>query len=162
MVDETKNMPRNYTLCIVHKKDQVLLGMKKRGFGEGKWNGFGGKVQIGESIENASKRELCEEVHIQADKMTKLGMLDFTHSNTIETSRVHIYKCHSFQGEVKESEEMIPKWFSVKDIPFGNMWKDDAFWMPLFLDNKVFIGSFAFSENQEILEYKLKEVSASD
>jgi len=25
--------------------DQVLLGMKKRGFGEGKWNGFGGKLE---------------------------------------------------------------------------------------------------------------------
>ena len=23
---------------------EVLLGMKKRGFGTGKWNGFGGKV----------------------------------------------------------------------------------------------------------------------
>lgn len=34
----------------------VLLGMKKRGFGAGKWNGFGGKVQPGETIEEAARR----------------------------------------------------------------------------------------------------------
>ena len=35
---------------------QILLGLKKRGFGEGKWNGFGGKVQPGESIAQGAIR----------------------------------------------------------------------------------------------------------
>ena len=35
--------------------------MKKRGFGEGKWNGFGGKVEEGETILQAALRELKEE-----------------------------------------------------------------------------------------------------
>jgi len=39
------------TLMMIMKKTnpnsypKVLLGMKKKGFGEGKWNGFGGKVE---------------------------------------------------------------------------------------------------------------------
>ncbi len=42
---------------------RILLGMKKRGFGEGKWNGFGGKVNLidgryQETIEEAAMREL--------------------------------------------------------------------------------------------------------
>ena len=37
-------------------KNQILLGMKKRGFGSGKWNGFGGKVEPNETIEEAAKR----------------------------------------------------------------------------------------------------------
>jgi len=28
----------------------MLLGLKKRGFGKDKWNGFGGKVEANESI----------------------------------------------------------------------------------------------------------------
>ncbi len=36
------------TLVYILKDDQILLGMKKRGFGVGKWNGFGGKVKLGE------------------------------------------------------------------------------------------------------------------
>jgi len=39
---------------------RILLGMKKRGLGIGKWNGFGGKLEPGESIEAAAARELHE------------------------------------------------------------------------------------------------------
>ena len=38
------------TLVYIRNEDKVLLGMKKRGFGKGKWNGFGGKVEHGENI----------------------------------------------------------------------------------------------------------------
>ena len=51
------------SLCfLVDKKNKrVLMGMKKRGFGAGKYNGFGGKVEAGETIEEAVIRELWEE-----------------------------------------------------------------------------------------------------
>ena len=45
-----------YTLIYVLKDDVVLLGMKKRGFGVGRWNGFGGKVMDGEDIAAGAKR----------------------------------------------------------------------------------------------------------
>ena len=45
-----------YTLIVVKKDDQVLLGFKKRGFGINKWNGFGGKVESGESITTCAIR----------------------------------------------------------------------------------------------------------
>jgi hypothetical protein len=31
---------RILTLCIIHKNSKILLGMKKRGFGVGFWNGL--------------------------------------------------------------------------------------------------------------------------
>jgi len=40
----------------VRRERAILLGYKKRGFGAGKWNGFGGKVEIGETVEDAAKR----------------------------------------------------------------------------------------------------------
>jgi len=33
-------------VLLFNDRDEVLLGFKKRGFGQGKWNGFGGKVQL--------------------------------------------------------------------------------------------------------------------
>ena len=36
---------RQATICLLRKNDEVLLAMKKRGFGVGKWNGVGGKVK---------------------------------------------------------------------------------------------------------------------
>lgn len=44
------------TLVMIMKNNQILLGMKKRGFGVNRWNGFGGKLQQGESILDAAKR----------------------------------------------------------------------------------------------------------
>ena len=49
------------TLVFLREDGRVLLGMKKRGFGAGKWNGFGGKVETGETITEAAVREVKEE-----------------------------------------------------------------------------------------------------
>ena len=54
-------MKKILTLCVIYQHPRVLLGMKKRGFGKGRWNGFGGKVKEGETIEEATKRETLEE-----------------------------------------------------------------------------------------------------
>lgn len=48
-------------MAIIQHGDQVLLAMKKKGFGEGWWNGYGGKVEAGETVEAAMVRELREE-----------------------------------------------------------------------------------------------------
>ncbi|KAG4070235.1 hypothetical protein HA402_003925 [Bradysia odoriphaga] len=52
-----------FTLVFVFDDDKqrLLLGLKKRGFGLGKYNGFGGKVEENESIDDAALRELNEE-----------------------------------------------------------------------------------------------------
>lgn len=147
------------TLCIIQKDSQVLLGMKKRGFGEGRWNGFGGKVELGESIEAAAKREILEEAYIEAHDLVELGVIDFTFEDNADELEVHIFKCTSFEGVIGESEEMLPKWFFVDEIPYETMWKDDIFWMPLFLQNKKFKGRFLFDVQHEVVENELREVS---
>ena len=144
------------TLCIVHQDDRVLLGMKKRGFGMGKWNGFGGKVQENESIEAAAKRELFEEANIQVQELEQLGLLDFSWSkNPDQILQVNIFKATQFTGIPTETEEMKPEWFSIKDIPYEKMWADDIHWIPLFLENKKFKGNFIFDDNNNVLEYRL-------
>ena len=42
------------TLVLILQDEKILLGMKKRGFGAGRWNGFGGKVREDESIESST------------------------------------------------------------------------------------------------------------
>lgn len=58
MVDSVLHRPPNklLTLLFVCEPGRVLLGMKKRGFGIGRWNGFGGKVQEGETVEEGAIR----------------------------------------------------------------------------------------------------------
>jgi len=147
------------TLCIIHQGDKVLLGMKKRGFGMGKWNGFGGKVAEGESIEEATKRELFEECEVSVDNLENRGVLDFSwKGKEDQVLEVNIFKATEFSGQPQETEEMKPQWFDVDKIPFEKMWADDIFWIPLFLAGKKFKGKFVFDEKNNVAEHELIEV----
>lgn len=148
-------MKKQLTLCIVHQHPKVLLGMKKRGFGEGRWNGFGGKVKKGETIEDAVRREMKEESGVTVHNPEKIGILDFEFKGNPEILEVHIFKAGEFGGEPSESEEMKPQWFHVDEIPFMEMWPDDVYWFPHFLKERKFRGKFLFGENDTILEKEI-------
>ena len=60
------------TLVLLREDNRVLLGMKKRGFGAGKWNGFGGKLEPGETVVEAAAREVQEECGLTVNT-TDLG-----------------------------------------------------------------------------------------
>ncbi|KAM9493873.1 oxidized purine nucleoside triphosphate hydrolase [Clarias gariepinus] len=147
------------TLVLVVQPGRVLLGMKKRGFGAGKWNGFGGKVQPGESIEQAARRELLEESALTTDTLYKIGNITFEFVGETELMDVHIFRADDYKGEPTESDEMRPQWFDIDKIPYGEMWADDIIWFPLMLQKKKFLGYFKFQGHDVILEQKLNEVA---
>jgi len=153
-----RNMKKLLTLTIIHQQPKILLGMKKRGFGVGRWNGFGGKVSFGETIEDAAKREMQEEAGVKLENLDKVGIIDFEFKGNPEILQVHIFRSDNFSGEPTESEEMKPQWFHTNEIPFKEMWPDDIHWMPLFLDGKKFKGKFLFGESDSILQKELSEV----
>jgi len=146
------------TLCIIHQHPRILLGMKKRGFGMGRWNGFGGKVSAEETIEECAKRETFEEIGIEIKNPDKVGIMEFEFKGNPEIVEVHVFKSGDFSGELTESEEMKPQWFHIDEIPFKKMWPDDKYWMPLFLSGKKFRGKFLFGKSDVILEQELIEV----
>lgn len=158
------NSKKILTLCLVQQGDKVLLGMKKKGFGAGRWNGFGGKVEAGETVEDAVKREVKEEADIAVSKIEKMGVIDFEFQGDPQILEVHVFKAENFAGEPKETEEMRPAWYDIDKIPFDSMWPDDKFWLPLFLENKKFTGRFLFkgddsAHNTQILEHSLQIVN---
>lgn len=132
--------------------------MKKAGFGQGRWNGFGGKVNDGESLELAAMRELQEETGIVPKDLRKRGILTFEFEGNPELLEVHVFGVSEFEGEPAETEEMRPQWFSINEIPFDQMWPDDEHWFPLFLSGKNFQGVFYFKDNNTLTDYKLEEV----
>lgn len=149
------------TLGLVVQKDKLLLGMKKRGFGAGLWNGFGGKLHDGEKIEEALVREFQEEAGITPTHFEKQGIISFFNENETDNKEVevHIYRIDKYKGKPSETEEMRPKWFSLNQLPFESMWPDDSFWMPLFLKGKKFTGNFVFDKENNIIDQKLNEVN---
>lgn len=149
------------TLLLLRSGDELLLAMKKRGFGAGKWNGVGGKIEPGESLEDALVRECVEEIGVTPTNWHAVGELDFIQDADTDDPWhmfVHAYIADVWEGEPSESEEMRPQWFHVEDIPYGDMWGDDEFWLPYVLDDKKVVGTFTFDIDDKLLTHEVEVV----
>lgn len=149
------------TLLLLRSGETILLAMKKRGFGEGKWNGVGGKLEPGENLEDALVRETIEEIGVTPTSWRPVAELDFVQDAETENPWhmfVYAYICDNWEGEPTESEEMMPKWFHIQDIPYGDMWDDDEFWLPQVLEGKKLVGKFTFDIDDKMLTHSIQTV----
>ncbi len=152
-------MRKIMTLCFILEEEKILLALKKRGFGAGRYNGYGGKVQPGETLEETLVREMKEESGITLNKSKKVGIHEFRSTAWPEdTLEVHVFQALEYRGEPIETEEMKPEWFTLDAIPYDTMWPDDEYWLPLFLAGKKFRTKFLFGENDSVLEQDIQEV----
>ncbi|MDD4785472.1 MAG: 8-oxo-dGTP diphosphatase [Candidatus Shapirobacteria bacterium] len=147
------------TLLFLIKDNQILLAMKKRGFGQGRWNGAGGKPKEGETIIETAIRETQEEIGVTPKNISQVATLDFYFQNKPEwNQQVLVFTSNDWEGETSESEEMKPQWFEIDKIPFESMWPDDPFWLPLILKNKKIKAEFTFGDKDIILNQKVEEI----
>ena len=156
-------MKKVLTLSLLIKDNQILLAMKKRGFGMGRYNGFGGKVEIGETIEEGAKREVLEESGIRVQTLEKVGIHEFEFAHDRGSIlEVHVFRVLEYSGDPVETEEMKPEWFALNAIPYATMWPDDEYWFPVFLAGKKFSTKFLFGEGYRVLEQDIQEVTYID
>lgn len=149
------------TLCLLRRNEEILLAMKKRGFGEGKYNGVGGKIEGNETPEAAMIRETKEEIGVTPIQYEKVGVVSFDEFYKDEKVNLifHLYMVTEWEGMPTESEEMQPKWFSIDSIPYTQMFPDDKYWLPLILEGKKIDAYFDFDEDWNLLSKNIKELS---
>ncbi len=153
------------TLCFIVREgspSHILLGKKKRGFGVGKLNGIGGKLAPDESPEDGIVREVREEVGLTIFKETLRpgGHITFRFPFHPEFDHfVHVFLATEWEGEPRESAEMLPRWFPISDLPFDRMWQDDAYWLPIVLNEKNIQAEFEFGkDNETVVSWHIKGV----
>ena len=122
--------------------DTTLLIHKKRGVGSDQYVGPGGKVEPGETPRECVVREVEEEVGIRVRDPVKAG--EFEYYSDDWNALVHVYRATEFDGDPRETEEAIPEWFPVDDLPFANMWATDRDWLPTVLAGGTFRGRFIY------------------
>jgi 8-oxo-dGTP pyrophosphatase MutT (NUDIX family) len=154
--------PKDTTLLFLVRRDdagaisEICLAMKKRGFGTRKWNGVGGKLEPGESIKDAARRETEEEIGVRVGALRQVAQLEFRYMPRPDWDQlVHVFFAEKWEGDETESEEMRPEWYKIPDIPFDSMWPDDSIWLPEVVSGNRVRGKFIFGERETILDYEL-------
>lgn len=148
------------TLLFLRREDEILLAMKKRGFGAGRWNGVGGKIDSGETEEQALVRECQEEIEVTPTQYEKVAVLDFVFPDGTVDMQGHVYIATAWTSEPNETEEMAPKWYKLSDIPYDDMWQDDVIWLPQVLKGKKLQCTFTFDTNDNMTDAELHLVSS--
>ncbi|MGE9269730.1 MAG: 8-oxo-dGTP diphosphatase [Verrucomicrobiales bacterium] len=131
------------TLMFIVRDGEVLLIEKLRGIGKGKINGPGGKIDPGETPLECVIRECQEELHITPVNPVKMGELWFAMSD-IPDIHCHVFTASEFEGTPTTTDEAVPVWTKIDDIPWEKMWEDDAHWLPQMLEGRKFLGRFLF------------------
>ncbi len=152
------------TLIFLIREHELCLAMKKRGFGMGNWNGYGGKVDPPESLVECAVRETFEESGVV---VTPVDLEQVAFNEFFLASGTHIevtiYFARRWKGEPFETEEMSPKWFSFNSIPYETMWADDPYWLPRCILGEKIRGRASFLPDEKtITEMEWQRVSSWD
>jgi 8-oxo-dGTP pyrophosphatase MutT (NUDIX family) len=148
------------TICFPVRDGKIFLANKKRGFGAGFLNGYGGKRNSEDlTIEDTAVREMEEEGGIVASPggLEKVAVINFFEED-VQIFECHVFFCRDWQGEFSETEEMsAPQPYDILNPPFDRMWNADRVWLPLVCSGQKIQAISKYNKGmtkQESFEYK--------
>ena len=111
------------TAAVIHRGDFVLIARRpSQGLLGGMWEFPGGKVEPGETDEQALAREIREELGAEVDVGGKLG--SYQHAYTHFRVTLRAYNCCLLSGEPKALEASEIRWVEISELgsfPMGKL-----------------------------------------
>lgn len=107
--------------AIIHKDNCYLATQRGYGDFEGMWEFPGGKIEEGESREEALKREIKEELDAEVKIEKLLCTVDYDYPNFHLT--MHCYHCSIGDGEIRLLEHQSAKWLTKDEL-------NEVEWLP--------------------------------
>jgi 8-oxo-dGTP diphosphatase len=102
--------------AIVEKEGKILLVKRKKDPFEGRWSFPGGKLNIGERVEDAVKRELLEETSIDIELKDILGVYSDPNRDPRGHRVTTAFVASVEAGEPKEGDDAATvQWFPIND-----------------------------------------------
>lgn len=121
---------------IVAKKDEILLGKRKGGYMPSTMGVPGGRTEVGESLEEAARRELKEETDLNAKLLEYIGVVREDQRDYIF---VHfVFKTDKFSGKIKNMEPEKCEgweWHGINNLP-ENILRGHSAAINLFVKNE--------------------------
>lgn len=108
--------------CVIARDDRGRVLLHRRGFdpGKGRWSMPGGFVDLGESVEDAARREAREELAADVELGTLVGVYSSAGDRTVVV--VHAARLLGEPRTTAEATEIA--WFAPEELPWGEL----AFW----------------------------------
>ena len=143
-----KNVARAGVGVLILKDDRILLGKRNEDpkkadsllHGEGSWTCPGGKLDFGEKIIDAARKEVREETGIKAND---LEIVSVTNEIVHDAHFVTIgFLCKKFEGvpKVMEPDEILEwKWFPINELP-EPIYPPSLKLINNFVDGKIYKG----------------------
>jgi len=141
-------MKDDHTLMIYRNK-------KKNDYHKGKWNGLGGKFEMGESPEDCAIRELKEESGLSAENLIMKGHITFPMFDEKDDWYVFVFVIDKFSGNQIESDEGRLEWIPNEKLSELNLWDGDKIFLPWLFQEKFFSAKFNYNKGN-FVDYSVK------
>ncbi len=147
---------RCVTLCFLFRSRsgvrEVLLGLKRTGFGTGRVVGLGGKIDGAETALEGAVREVAEEsgITLAPDTLERAGRIRWSFPAAPRTNMVaFLFTADAGAAIVVPSEEIEPRWYRFDALPWEGMWQDAPAWLPAVLEGCVIDARIVMAEDNQ-------------
>ena len=138
-------------------RPEVLVGLKKTGFGAGLINCPGGKLEPGETPAEAVVREFAEEtgMTLRVGDLKPAAELVFRFPDVPEWEdiRMHYFTAAEYAGEPQESDEIAAGWLAEAELPYDQMWDDTRLWLPSVLAGEYVEMDVTYAGRSKVASY---------
>ena len=119
MPDSQRPIPA--VLAVLIRGDQVLLVRRANPPDAGRWGFAGGKVELGETLQEAAERELLEETGVRASAGDVIGAVDVLEragdGRLLRHFVLVALRCHWRSGEpVAADDALDARWIPLKEM----------------------------------------------
>ncbi|MFN8444057.1 MAG: 8-oxo-dGTP diphosphatase [Caldilineaceae bacterium] len=120
------------TLIYIRHNQQTLMLhriKKQNDMHAGKWNGLGGKLELGETPEACAIREAYEESGLHMIDPVLRGMITFPGFKGEDDWYTFLFTCDRFTGELIDSNEGVLAWIDNDKLFDLNLWEGDKIFL---------------------------------
>jgi len=121
---------------------------------EGKWNGLGGKLEMGETPEECVIREVAEESGLTIRNPQLKGVLTFPQFDGIDDWMAFLFTATQFEGELIDSPEGNLAWIDDSEIFGLNLWEGDRIFLKWVDEGRFFSGKFIY-KNKKLIDHSV-------
>lgn len=144
------------TLCYVEDNEKVLMllrNKKENDMHQGKYNGLGGKSELGEDPYSCVLREVKEEAGIAIKPMY---VANITFENFLPNMdwEVHLFRAKGYSGTLKECNEGDLVWVDKDKLLGLNLWDGDRIFLKYLFQDRFFFGKFKY-DNGKVVDYNI-------